>query len=109
MLFDPQHPLMNAIIIYLIIIIIIVLIKPNFIYNKHKQKFKEFSFDVINNYNIYNDDLNHNNNDYLDDKTLLSFPILSVIIAVLSYIICVYIKNFNELKKNYERFTENKV
>jgi hypothetical protein len=56
-----------AIITYITIIIIIFYIKPDFIYDHSKKKFKEFGME--------------------NDQTVLTLPVLAIIISVLIYVI----------------------
>jgi amino acid transporter len=56
-----------AIIVYIIVIIFLYLFRPNIIYNKETKKFREFGFD--------------------SDQSILSLPILAIILAILIYII----------------------
>ena len=56
-----------AIISYVIIIILLFILKPDLIYDKDTQRFKEFGMG--------------------ESKSLLTFPILAIIIAILIYLI----------------------
>lgn len=69
---NPQNSLFNSILIYLIIILLVIYNKPNFIYDKKRKKFKEYGLE--------------------SDKSIISLPILSIIIAVVTYIIFFYIE-----------------
>jgi len=64
---DPCNPLNNTILIYIISVISIYYIKPMFMYSYKENKFKSFGFGL--------------------DKTPLSFPILSISLAIILYII----------------------
>jgi hypothetical protein len=76
-----MNSLFNSIIIYIIIIILIIYNKPNFIYDKKRKKFKEFG-------------LNHN-------RSIISLPILSIIIAVITYVIFFYIEQNAKIISSY--------
>ena len=89
MIFKSNN-LLNAIVLYICIIVLIIYTKPNFLYDNKTKKFKEFGF--------------NNNN-----KTIITFQMLSILIAILSYVLIVYIKNVNQLKKNYEKILTEKV
>lgn len=80
-LLNPQNSLFNSIIIYLIIIILVIYNKPNFIYDKKRKKFKEFGIET--------------------DKSIISLPILSIIIAVITYIIFFYIEQNTKIIAQY--------
>ena len=67
-----MNSLSISIIIYVFLMIIIIYNKPNFIYDKKRKKFKEFGLE--------------------SDKSIISLPILSIIIAVITYIIFFYIE-----------------
>ena len=76
-----MNSLFNSIIIYVIIIIIIIYNKPNFIYDKKRKKFKEFGIE-------------HN-------KSILPLPLLSIIIAVITYIIFFHIEQNAKIISSY--------
>lgn len=88
MIFKSNN-LLNAIILYICIIILIIYTKPKFLYDK-TNKFKQFGF-----------------ND--DNKTIITFHMLSILIAILSYLLVVYINNVSQLKKNYEKILTEKM
>jgi hypothetical protein len=89
MIFKSNN-LLNAIILYICIIILIIYTKPNFLYDNKTKKFKEFGF-----------------ND--EKKTIITFQMLSILIAILSYVFIAYIKNINQLKKNYEKILTERI
>jgi hypothetical protein len=75
-----SSPLFNSLKVYIIIIILLVFLKPNFIYDKTIQKFRQFGTNKGN--------------------TIFSLPVLSIFLAVILYIIFLWIdklKNFNNL------------
>jgi len=79
-----MNSLFNSIIVYIIVIIIIIYNKPNFIYDKKRNKFKEFG-------------LEHN-------KSIITLPILSIILAVVTYIIFFYIEQNAKIISSYKKF-----
>lgn len=66
-IFDPYSPAYNTIIVFIIIIIIILVVKPKFMYDKKKNKFKQFG-------------CGHH-------KTLLPFPMVSITLCIIIYIL----------------------
>lgn len=60
-----------AIVTYTIIILLLFLGKPSFIYDQEKQKFKDFGFG--------------------DSKSIISFPIIAIILAIITYIVFFHI------------------
>lgn len=64
--FDICNPLYSAIIVYIILIVFIVIIKPKFMYDDKAKKFKPFGSGT--------------------NETLLSFPVVAIISAVIIYI-----------------------
>jgi len=74
MIFDPSSPVFNAIIFYILIISIILLLKPSFMYDEKTNKFKSFGCN--------------------DDQTIFSFPVISIIIAIILYLIFLLIDIF---------------
>lgn len=80
-LLNPQNSLFNSILIYLIILILVIYNKPNFIYDKKRNKFKEFGLS--------------------NDKSIISLPILSIMIAVITYIIFFYIEQNAKIVMSY--------
>jgi hypothetical protein len=83
-LINPKNPLYNAIVIYIIIIVLIVYYKPVFMFDKNTHKMKDFGFNDKN-------------------KTLITFPILSIMLSIIIYASFVYINNVYMLKIKYER------
>jgi hypothetical protein len=73
--------LFNSIIIYIIVIIIIIYNKPNFIYDKKRKKFKEFGL--------------------TNNRSIISLPILSIILSVVIYIIFFYIEQNAKIISSY--------
>ena len=73
---DPSDTLYNTIIVYIIVIIILLITKPNFLYSHEKKKFKTFGCN--------------------EDETILSLPIISIIIAIILYMIFHFIELLNE-------------
>ena len=80
-LLNPQNSLFNSILIYLIIIFLVIYNKPNFIYDKKRKKFKEFGLE--------------------SDKSIIPLPILSIIIAVVTYVIFFYIEQNAKIISSY--------
>ena len=80
-LLNPKNSLFNSVIIYLIVIILVIYNKPNFIYDKKRKKYKEFGMS--------------------DDKSIISLPILSILIAVITYIIFFYIEQNAKIVSSY--------
>lgn len=69
---NPNTPLYNTIIFYILIIGILLIIKPDFMYCKNTQKFKPFGFD--------------------EGKTIACFPTIVICSAIFLYIIFMFIK-----------------
>ena len=80
-LINPQNSLFNSIIIYIILISLVIYNKPKFIYDKKRKKFKEFGMGY--------------------DKSIISLPILSILIAVITYIIFFYIEQNSKIISSY--------
>ena len=72
-----SNPLYNSLKIYIIIIISLIYFKPEFIYDKKTKKFKQFGIGK--------------------GCTIFSLPILSIILAVILYIIFLWIDKLNNL------------
>ena len=70
-LINPLNPLFNSIIVYIIIILLLIYNKPNLIYDKKTKKYKQFG-------------MNHG-------KSILSLPILAILIAIITYVIFYHI------------------
>ena len=86
---DPLNPLYNSLLTYIFIIILLILYKPNIIYNKKSKKFKQFGVNK--------------------DSSLLPLPILSLLIAIIVYVLFSYIEKFYSLKlEYYELLNKNK-
>lgn len=80
-LLNPQNSLFNSILIYLIIIFLVIYNKPNFIFDKKRKKFKEFGLEPT--------------------KSIIPLPILSIIIAVVTYVIFFYIEQNAKIILSY--------
>lgn len=86
---DPLNPLYNSLLTYIFIIILLILYKPNIIYNKKSKKFKQFGVNK--------------------DSSLLPLPILSLLVAIIIYVVFSYIEKFYSLKlEYYELLNKNK-
>lgn len=72
---DPNNTLYNSIIVYIIIIIIFTIKKPEFIYCHKTKKFKSFGCN--------------------EGQTIISLPILSIISAIIIYMIFYFIEYLN--------------
>jgi hypothetical protein len=66
MIVNPESPVYNAIIFYILIICVIIITKPEFMYCIKSNKFKSFGFG--------------------DGQTLLSFPVISIGSGIVLYI-----------------------
>lgn len=69
---NPETPVYNAIIFYIMIVCIILTIKPKFMYCDKNKKFKSFGFG--------------------NNKTILSFPVICVSSGIILYLIFLSIK-----------------
>lgn len=72
----------TPILLYIIILLLIIACKPTLIYDDQKKRFKEFGIDK--------------------GKSLLSLPILAILLAIIIYIVYSYIDRFLQLKQKYE-------
>jgi hypothetical protein len=72
-----SNPLYNSLKIYIIIIIGLIYFKPEFIYDKKTKKFKQFGINKGN--------------------TIFSLPVLSILLAVVLYILFLWIDKLNNL------------
>ena len=81
-LINPLNPLFNSIIVYIIIILLLIYNKPNLIYDKKTKKFKQFG-------------MNHG-------KSILSLPILAILIAIITYVIFYHISMSAHIMIKYE-------
>lgn len=81
MFFDPYNPLFNTIVIYVVVLGILLILKPNFIYDKKYKYFKGFGTG--------------------EGKSLLSLPIIAIILAFVIYIIFSSIEKFYMLQDKY--------
>jgi len=64
---DPTTPVYNTIIFYILVIAILLLIKPKFMYCHKSKQFKAFGCG--------------------ENKTLLSFPLISISFGIILYIL----------------------
>ena len=78
---NPCNSLFNSIIVYVIIILIIINQKPEFIYDKKRKKFKEFGMS--------------------NDRSIIPLPILSILLAIITYIIFFYIEQNAKIISSY--------
>ena len=76
-LLNPTNPLINTIITYITTICLLLYTKPKIIYDKKTKKFKQFGIGK--------------------GCTIFSLPILSIILAVILYIIFLWIDKLNNL------------
>jgi hypothetical protein len=81
-LINPLNPLFNSIIVYIIIILLLIYNKPKIIYDKKIKKFKQFGM--------------------TDGKSILSLPILAIIISIVTYILFFYIAMSAKIMISYE-------
>ena len=77
--FESKYPVFNAIILFIIIVIILYISKPDFIYSRKYNKFKQFGINK--------------------DETIVSFPILCLSSSIFSYFIFYLIEEL-ENKEN---------
>jgi hypothetical protein len=75
---DPNAPLYNAIIFYILIVGVLLIVKPNFMYCDKTNKFKPFGFE--------------------EGKTLVCFPTVAICMAVLLYIIFISINIVHNIR-----------
>jgi Ca2+/H+ antiporter len=71
-LINPNNPVYNSIIFYILTISIILLLKPKFMYCYKTNKFKTFGFGK--------------------HKTFFSFPCVAIILSILFYMIFLWIE-----------------
>lgn len=86
MILRPSNPLYNSVIFYLLSIILIVIIKPEFMYDKKRRKFKQFGTGRR--------------------QTILTLPMISIILAIIIYIIFAYIAKTYNLQLKYEEIVK---
>ena len=72
-----SSPIYNTIIFYIFFIIIIILIKPDTMYEHKTKTFKQFGFEK--------------------GQTLFSFPVISIVMAVILYVIFLIMDIVNKL------------
>jgi len=78
-MFFDNNPLYNSLKLYIIIIVSLIYFKPEFIYDKKSKKFKQFGTGKNN--------------------TLFALPILSIFLAVIIYIIFLWLEKLNDISK----------
>jgi hypothetical protein len=87
-LINPLNPLFNSIIVYIIIISLLIYNKPKIIYDKKTKKFKQFGM--------------------TEGKSILSLPILVILISIVTYIIFFYISVSAKIMMSYENLKNNR-
>jgi hypothetical protein len=87
-LINPLNPLFNSILVYIIIILLLIYNKPNIIYDKKTKKFKQFG-------------MTHG-------KSIMSLPVLAIIISIVTYIIFFYISISAKIMISYDNLKNNK-
>ncbi len=87
-LINPLNPLFNSIIVYIIIISLLIYNKPKIIYDKKTKKFKQFGM--------------------TEGKSILSLPILVILISIVTYIIFFYISVSAKIMISYENLKNNR-
>jgi len=87
-LLNPLNPLMNTIIFYIITILLLLYYKPKIIYDKKTKKFKQFGLNK--------------------GKSILSLPILSILISIIYYIFFFYFASSIEIYENYKELINKK-
>jgi hypothetical protein len=89
-LLNPENPLINTIIFYIISISLLIYYKPKIIYDKKTKKFKQFGLNK--------------------DKSILCLPVLAMLIAIIYYIFFFYFASSIEIYQNYkELINKNKL
>lgn len=68
---NPNNPVFNTIIFYILITSIILVLKPKFMYCYESNKFKSFGFG--------------------EGKTLISFPVISIMSGIMLYFVFLWI------------------
>ena len=81
--------LSNSIKVYILIIISVIIFKPDFIYDNKHHRFRSFGT--------------------TKNKTLLSLPIFSILIAVLIYIFFSWIEKINIIQSQYNNLVQNQL
>ena len=84
-LLNPLNPLINSIVVYIILILLLIYNKPSIIYNKKTKKFKQFGM--------------------AEGKSVLSLPILAILLSIIIYIIFSYIERSAQIYKSYNELT----
>lgn len=77
MIFDPENPVYNSIIVYIILLCLIFLIKPNILYNNKENEFKKINL--------------------FGNVEILSLHIFSVCSAVIIYFVFLFVYVFYKL------------
>ena len=72
---NPELPVYNASLIYILLVVCLVMIKPDSIYDHSNKKFKEFGSDR--------------------NKTILTLPIVSISSAIIIYFLFSLIESIN--------------
>jgi hypothetical protein len=85
---DPLNPLYNSLLTYIFVIILLILYKPSIIYDKKLKKYKQFGVDK--------------------QSSLLPLPILSLLIAIIIYIVFSYIEKFYLLQQEFYELKNKK-
>jgi hypothetical protein len=86
---NPLSPLFNSIIVYVIIILLLIYNKPNLIYDKKTKTFKQFGM--------------------TKGKSILSLPVLAMLIAIITYICFMYIEKSSRIFQSYQELANNKL
>jgi|688.fasta_scaffold165858_3 hypothetical protein len=80
MIFDPYNPVFNTIFVYIIVMLLIISSKPKILYDTKRKKFKQFGTGK--------------------NETVFTLPIIAILVAVLLYIIFVFIERYNKSLDN---------
>ncbi len=86
---NPLSPLFNSIIVYIVIILLLIYNKPNLIYDKKTKKFKQFGM--------------------TKGKSILSLPVLAMLIAIMTYISFLYIEKSSRIFQSYQELANKKI
>ena len=79
MIFDPEAPIYNTIICYILVICLILTIRPKFMFCDKTKKFKSFG--------------------YGDNKTILSFPFVTISSGIILYMLFIGINILDKFLK----------
>ena len=85
---NPLNPLVNSIIVYIIIILLLIYNKPNLIYDNKTKKFKQFGM--------------------TQGKSILSLPVLAILISIVTYITFSYISYSAQIMQSYQKIMTEK-